>query len=76
MRYNLAYYHSLPGAGQGAAGHCSLPVGSYGGFKISRARNVPTLPPLPSQRTMAGGNVKAFTQAPIYLRGRNLAVGT
>jgi len=68
MRYNLAYYNSLPGTGQAAAGHCSLPVstGYSGGAAITRARSVPTLPPLPSQRAALGGNIATFTLSPKY----------
>ena len=64
----LKHYLNLPGTGLSTPGHCSLPVsGGYsGGATITRARNVPTLPPLPSHRAAVSGNVAAFTQGPAY----------
>ena len=72
MPYTLKYLLNLPGTGQTAAGHCSLPVGSgySGGATITRARGVPTLPPLPSQRAAVGGNVKAFMPCRRYYRSK------
>jgi hypothetical protein len=66
MPYTIKQLLNLPGTGLAAVGHCSLPVsGGYsGGATITRARSVPTLPPLPSARAAFGGNVAAFTQAP------------
>jgi hypothetical protein len=66
MPYTIKQLLNLPGTGLAAAGHCSLPVtsGHSGGGKITRAANVPTLPPLPSHRAALGGNIAAFTQAP------------
>ena len=69
MPYTIKQLLNLPGTGHSAPGHCSLPVsGGYsGGATITRARSVPTLPPLPSQLTMVGGNVKAYTKAKTYI---------
>jgi len=68
MPYTIKQLLNLPGTGHSAPGHCSLPVSSgySGGAKITRAANVPTLPPLPSARAALGGNVAAFTQSPTY----------
>mgnify|MGYP003152179001 CR=1 FL=1 len=68
MPYTIKQLLNLPGTGLGTAGHCSLPVstGYSGGAAITRARSVPTLPPLPSQRAALGGNIATFTLSPKY----------
>ncbi len=72
MPYTVKQLLNLPGTGVSAPGHCSLPVttGHSGGAAITRARSVPTLPPLPSQRAAVGGNVKAFMPTRRYYRSK------